>query len=1557
MSLSGVAIRRPVATTMFFVGLGLLGVISLGRLPVELMPEVIYPEIYVSLNLRGASPEQIERELVIPVEQEVGQLEGVLEINSTAALGRGTVRVAYRPHADMKFAQLQVQSRMERLQPLLTEGSQISVQRFDNTALSASMMELQVLGQGDLNWLRDFAEEKIRPELEAVEGVASAQVLGGQLSAVEVIADPLMLQAHGLTMNQLGARLNSISQPRVYLGQAYSAGRALPVSLGGGYSDLRALQQAVVQPASGLRLEDIAQVRYGLQSRTDLSRVNGLPAVGLRLQQEDEANLIDVAAGVEAAIERLNRDVAGEGVELIITSSQADLMQEALGTMEQAALIGLLLALVVLFLFLRNARFVSVMLLAIPASLLVTFNLMYAGELSLNVLSLCGLALAIGMLTDNSIVVMESIFKHYERGLAPAQAAARGTSEVSRAVVASTATTVMVFLPVVFIQSDYQDILRQLALAIVFPLLASLLVALALVPTLAARTLGRAPIRRPGAGRVLDVYTVLLKTSLRHRLGVAGSVGLVLLATLVLAYFSILEQETVAEESQIALYVELPEGTTLEATDAVVREVEDVVAQVQGLERYVSSVQEGQGSVTALLLPRSERPGAVAVEELKQNLEEQLQTIEAGVVSFEATGGAGRGGGRGGGGRGQAGGFNLQGGAASEQALIKGFDLATLQMIAEDLSYRLEEVEDIDANSVRSDAQRSAPEAQVIPDALALFDRALEMGAVLTAIEDANPEGFQTRTAFARADGSEVPIEVRSTEDPEEIGPGLAQLDRVPVALNGGGFALLGEVARVRADEGRGSILRTDQARRLTVSYRFAAEVLDSQLLLEGARDHVRMLVQDMVLPEGYSIELTHPETDTVYYWMMGIAALLVYMVLASLFESLAVPLVVFGTLPAAVIGSCWALMLTGTGLTSQAGPMALLGLIVLIGIAVNNGIILIDAIGALRRRGYRRERAVLAASRSRVRPILMTSATTLLGILPLALEFGGDYEIWPPFAITVLGGLALSMVVTLVFVPVVYTGLDQVRGWLVEIGALGLGLATVVAVATGYAVQLRFDSIYWTGLAVAPTWGLVVAVVWGVLRVHRGRAEKRSQRAVRTLHVRTLTKVYGAAGRFGREWARFQRRADRLAAAGLEPVDRRELADSLVWKGPALALGIYLHTYFVDSLWLFLLSLATWALTGHLAFCLLVLGRVGRLGQAGARHGLALFWLGYIQWRLQLPSVTVALACSWVVFGVAGFLAGRVRSGQVRLDDKKRSWVSRRVYGAAAALPYIGVARPTFQALSGVDLSIDRGMFGLLGPNGAGKTTLMRILCQVLEPTSGSIALDGVNIRQLGSIRALIGYLPQHFGLYDHMTAYAYLEYRALLEGLREPVARRQRLEAVLEQVNLLDRRDDPIGSFSGGMRQRVGIAQTLLHLPQIIVVDEPTAGLDPVERIRFRNLLARISRERIVIFSTHIVEDISGSCSQLAVLDGGQVLYRGSPQDMRQQARGQVWEGVVAEGAFAALETRVRMIAHVRVPEGIRARYLAGADGADSGAQAVEPTLEDAYLYLLEQGRRSAC
>lgn len=1559
MSLPGIAVRRPVTVAMFFLGIGLLGTISWTRLPLQLFPEVVFPEVFVTLALNGASAEQIEREVVSVAEGEIGKLDGVQLIESMCRSNGGSIRVSYAPDTDMKFAFLQLQNRMSRLQSAFPERTQVNVQRFDATDLSATIMQLNVLGEGDLDWLREFTEQKIRPELEAIEGVVSAQVLGGRREAIEIIVDPLMLQAHNLSLTQVRSRLNAANQRRVYLGRAYDGQQALAVSMHEQFQDVKEIQEVVIKPEISLHLGDIATVRYGSQTQTDMQRVNGKPSVGVRIQKDDEANLIDVARAVEQGIVQINANFASEEIELVISSSQAEMMEEALNTLKQAAVVGGFLGLFVLFLFLRNLRFVGVLLLAIPASLLLTFNLMYAWGLSLNVLSLCGLALAVGMLTDNGIVVMESIFKQFERGKSAIDAARDGTQEVSRAVVAATATTVTVFLPVVFIQSDAQDIVRELALSMTFPLLASLLVALTLVPALSAYTLNVATRPPTGTGKLLEMYTVLLKSSLRHRIWVSVGVGLSFVVTMILSLFLMLQQDTRREESRFTVYVSLPEGVTLEATDEVVREVESAVSDVEGMERFLTSVQENQASVTVMLKPLNERPKQISVELIKENLDEKFADIGDAVIGYDAPVRAGRGGGGSRGGmRPSSGGFNLTGMQTSEQAVIRGYDLSVLQMLADDLAFRLEELEGIvSPNSVQPDNERSSPEVQVIPHEALMFDRQLSIQNVLNSVGDARPDGFQTSVPFLLPSGLEVSIDVRTIENPKTQSPGLDEFRGMPIATSAGHYVPLDEIAHVRTDQGRSMILRTNQSRRAIVSYQFETEVLDSQPALEDARDLIRTVVQEMVLPEGYTIEIVEAETETIYYWMMAIAALLIYMILASLFESVSAPIIILCTIPTAIIGSCWALILSQTGLTQQEGPMALLGFIVLLGIAVNNGIMLIDAINTMRlKKGFRRERAVLLAGRSRVRPILMTSATTLLGVLPLALKFGGDYEIWPPFAITVLGGLSVSMLSTLIFIPVVYMGMDQIREWLQDIGYVGNFIAGIFAGVCVYRVDQYYQSLFWTCLSVLPIWFFFLSLCWVVLKAIRSReAQRRLFNDVAQIQLRNLTKIYGAPGKFKQEWLRFARRDERLG----DSIDVQAMRDTFWWKVPLMALIVFLHTYFENGVWIYVLSLLTWVFIHQIVADFLTLFAFmpsTRILQRLLRFFLPVCFVVYTHLRLQLISMTLATVFIWLLLGLISVLSERVRSKTVDLDhmNGRLKGIRHLVYRGATAVPVLGVPKPEFRALAGVDLEIGRGMFGLLGPNGAGKTTMMRIICQVLMPSYGSVVVNGHNIINEKALHGLIGYLPQHFGLYNHMTAFDYLDYRAVLEGFREGKMRRDRVAECLDQVNLLDRKDDVIGSFSGGMKQRVGIAQTLLHLPQIIVVDEPTAGLDPLERIRFRNLLARFSQDHIVIFSTHIVEDISGSCNKLAVLNKGRVIYTGTPEDMRILAQEKVWETTLPEEEFDRVEAKLELITHVRTPQGIRARFISHEKHA-AGSLAVEPNLEDAYLYLLRHGGKA--
>lgn len=363
-------------------------------------------------------------------------------------------------------------------------------------------------------------------------------------------------------------------------------------------------------------------------------------------------------------------------------------------------------------------------------------------------------------------------------------------------------------------------------------------------------------------------------------------------------------------------------------------------------------------------------------------------------------------------------------------------------------------------------------------------------------------------------------------------------------------------------------------------------------------------------------------------------------------------------------------------------------------------------------------------------------------------------------------------------------------------------------------------------------------------------------------------------------------------------------------------------------------------------------------------RGGLTVALLAavYLQIRIGAPVLTGFYVLAVLVLFWLYRVGRKIEHGEIdpELPRGRLPRFKRGLYTVVRTIPIIRPPQLQVIALHGVDLEIGQGMFGLLGPNGAGKTTLMRAIVGVLEPDRGSIKINGYDLTEhRGLFHGAIGYLPQDFGLYENMTPFEYLNYHALANGIYDRQRRYERIEGLLQGVGLADRKHNKIKTFSGGMKQRVGIAQTLLHLPQIIVVDEPTAGLDPRERIRFRNLLSELAKDRIVIFSTHVVEDISSTCHDLAVLNRGKVVYRGSPAEMETMARGKVFEAVVAEDAFDEWREKLntvsvyrQIVQHSKTDEGIRIRFISEAPVDGLAAQSVPPTLEDAYVLLLGGG-----
>lgn len=437
---------------------------------------------------------------------------------------------------------------------------------------------------------------------------------------------------------------------------------------------------------------------------------------------------------------------------------------------------------------------------------------------------------------------------------------------------------------------------------------------------------------------------------------------------------------------------------------------------------------------------------------------------------------------------------------------------------------------------------------------------------------------------------------------------------------------------------------------------------------------------------------------------------------------------------------------------------------------------------------------------------------------------------------------------------------------------------------------------------------------------------------------------------------------ADTTGASAI-PLQTRERGFfmELGWQFVLLGFGVWFTWFFVGNrLWIFLLSFAVYAATLYLWRKVreYLYGRF-----AGSRTvkyvNRIIFWglppliLFGLFHKLDNPNLVGTIGVLWAfciaIYVTSGYLYEKeinIERVKGRFAGLRRSW-----FRMVKSIPLIGKRRQPFKALRGVSFEIRTGMFGLLGPNGAGKSTLMRIICGILEQSYGSIWINGLDTRVYREeLQSLIGFLPQEFGTYENMSSWEFLDYQAILKGLVNPELRRERLEYVLRAVHMFDRKDEKIGSFSGGMKQRIGIALILLHLPRILVVDEPTAGLDPRERIRFRNLLVELSKDRIVIFSTHIIEDISSSCSQVVVINKGSLKYFGDPVDMVGMAAGKVWQFDIGKTEFEQALDKSRIVNHIQKDDRIRVRYLSTTSPYD-GAVQVEPNLEDAYLCLLKE------
>ena len=1003
----------------------LLGFVSLTHLPIDLLPDVTYQVLSVSTTYENASPEEMEELVTRPIEEAMSAVPGAEEVSSVSTEGRSSVRVAFSWDADLDAAANDIRDRLDRVISHLPEdASRPSLHKRDLAGFP--VMILGASSGLDPVEMRRIIDEQVKYRIERVPGVATLDVWGGHEREVHVDLHADRIKALGLPLDTVLARIRA-ENVEVPAGLVERGNFEVMVRTLGSYRNLDQLASTVVAVREGVpvRLGEIADVKDSWQRVTRVVRVNGEPGVRLGCFKQSGTNTVTVARGVLKEIEQINRDIPQ--INLMVMRDTSDYIQQSISNVSRAGVLGGLFAVLILFFFLRDLRSTTVIALAVPISIIATFMLMYFGGLTLNIMTLGGLALGVGMLLDNSIVVLENVSRLRESGMTRMDAAVAGAEEVTAAVTASTLTTLAVFLPLIFMGDAAGVMFRQLSYVVAFSLACSLAVALTIVPMLSARMGGRSapsgaaqsspdgpPSERShgAATRTQALYGRLLRSALDHRGTTVVVAVAVLVASLALVESVGVELMPATDEGEVRVNGEMEVGTRMGVVDEKFKMIERIVREtVPEMKSMVASTGGSHwrgkashtGRVRIALVPTGER--SRSSEDVAADLRKRLSGIPGLVVRVRAGGGM----------LGRMMSRMMSAGDDRIRVDIRGHDLETAAILAGRVKEIVESVAGV--TDARVSRETGIPEEVVVVDR----DRAADMGLSASQIAGALQTVLSgTSAGNFREAGKEYAIRVRLKEADtmalsDILDLKLASADGTPIALK--------NVVKLRPRTGPVRIERKDQERIVTVSAEIEGRDMGSVVAdIRTALRAIEPVPRDFQIVFGGDYEEQQKAFGGLLVSLL-LALVLVYMVMAGLYESLRDPFVVMFTVPFAVIGVVLMLFLTGTTFNVQS----FIGCIMLGGIVVNNAILIVDHTNLLRRRdGMLLAEAVQEAGRRRLRPILMTAMTTILALVPLALGLGEGGEAQAPMARAVIGGLMSSTIITLVLVPVIYSVFEK---------------------------------------------------------------------------------------------------------------------------------------------------------------------------------------------------------------------------------------------------------------------------------------------------------------------------------------------------------------------------------------------------------------------------------------------------------------------------------------------------------------------------------------------------
>jgi HAE1 family hydrophobic/amphiphilic exporter-1 len=1015
MSIYSSSVNRPVTTILVFIGAMVIGLYSLTRLPVDLYPEMELPFIAVYSMYPGASASDIESNVTRPLEDAVNSVTNLKEMTSSTSDGIAVLLLNFEYGTNLDEASNDVRSSLSFIENYLPEGCEKpTIMKFNSSMMP--IVYYSITADESYQGLEKILDEKIVNPLNRIEGVGAVSLAGVPGRKVYIDVDPRKMEAYNLTIEQIGniLRAENMNLPAGYLEMGKTD---YPLRIQGEFPESDVLKDIVVTSVNGqsIFLKDVAEVRDTIRETKLDTRLNGAKGMSMYIQKQSGGNTVKVSKEVEEALAELAKDLPPD-VQIQKLFDSATFIKDSISNLTETLMYaGIFVILVVLF-FLGRWRATLIVIVTIPISLLVAFIYLFITGESINIISLTSLSIAIGMVVDDAIVVLENITKHVERGSRPREAAIYATNEVWLAVLVATLTVVAVFFPLTFVTGLTGVLFKQLGMIVTITIITSVIAAITLTPTMSALLLKWYPIKENASfwtydgsiRKALDwldgIYEKLLRWALHHKRLVVISAFIIFLGSMLLLKFIDTEFFPEADESRITATVELQTGTRVEETvrvaDRITSLLQEKYPEITLISSSAGADEEGgfaslfggggthSISYNIRLLPVEER--TKTMWDLTEEIRGDLAGIPE-VVDFTLN---------------SSGGFAL--GSTTVDVEVYGYNISETNIVAEQLAEKMRSIEG--ARDVTISRDKSKPELQIIFDQNKMMANGLNTATVATAVR--NRVDGMTATQL-RQFGDEYDVVVRFKKDAVAT---LTDIENIGITNPLGQVIRLGEIAEVKETMSPPSIERKRRERVVTVSF------TPYKKSLTKLQAEVEQAISDTDIPSGVMLQVGGAIEDQTESFMdiaflIVVSLILVYLVMASQFESLRIPFIIMFSIPFAFSGVAIALFLTNTTLSI----ISAIGAVMLIGIVVKNAIVLVDFINLMRDRDHEVYEAIEISGKSRLRPVLMTSATTILGMLPLALSTGSGSELWSPMGISVIGGLIFSTLVTLVLVPVVY--------------------------------------------------------------------------------------------------------------------------------------------------------------------------------------------------------------------------------------------------------------------------------------------------------------------------------------------------------------------------------------------------------------------------------------------------------------------------------------------------------------------------------------------------------